>query len=295
LVPEADINDMLWDVCLAYKWLCEKRRLAAPAVTTCDSSGNPTTTTTKTKSKIFVFGVSSGAALALRLLQSIAETQRGEATLPAYLRHVILSDLPMPAGAVLAGPYVDFTVPSPAGTLVQYAKHDLIVTKRVLETGLPYLETHAKFDESDHFDVDDDAATLVAETAKDASSSSSSSSPRHKHSPVYRSFQDIPPLCVVVSEHEGVYDQAVFLINQARAAGVPVTVGCWKYVCHVFSFLSNLIPEGEQSVQFLCEWLRQQQRPDQPQRKQQQQQQRQELPVAAAITTSESESDKKEK
>jgi len=244
LVPEANVNDMLWDICLAYRWLCQRRSAISSTGRNGDSGSNSGTI------KIFLFGISSGAALALRLMQSIAETRRGEPTLPSYL-HDVVCDLPMPAGAVLAGPFVDFTVPDPQGTLVQYAKHDLIVTERVLETGLPYLDTHAQVDD-DH--GGDRATSTASKNVQDA---------RQQHSPVYRSFQDIPPLCVVVSEHEAVFDHAVTLINRARAAGIPVTVGLWKYVCHVFTFLSSFIPEGEQSVQFLCEWLRQQQQQQQ--------------------------------
>jgi hypothetical protein len=46
-------------------------------------------------------------------------------------------------------------------------------------------------------------------------------------------------------------------INSARAAGVDVTVGVWKYLCHVFSFLHSFVPEGKLSIEFSKEWIRQ--------------------------------------
>ena len=49
-------------------------------------------------------------------------------------------------------------------------------------------------------------------------------------SPVYRSFEGLPPLCMVCSEHECVYDQDIMLCNHAREAGVEVDLGVWKYV-----------------------------------------------------------------
>jgi len=207
LVPEALMKDMLWDTTLGYRWLCQKRK----------SQG-------KDPSRIFLLGISSGAGLATRLAQTLSETIRGEDTLPSYLS-TASHGLPLPAGAVLMGPFCDYT--EPKGSLLAYAEHDLIVNPRVLESGLSYLETHM-------------------------------GGSRRDHSPIFRSFQGLPPLCVVTSTHEALYDQAVDLINNARKAGASVTVGCWSYMCHVFSFLNGFIPEGEQSMVFAEEWLRQQ-------------------------------------
>jgi len=200
LVPEAEFHDLLWDVCLAYRWLCQRH--------------DP--------SKIILFGISSGAALVTRIMQFIAEEARGEEIVPNYVKPLLC---PMPAGAVLVGPFVDFT--EPKGSFEAYQKHDLIVNERVMEEGLPYFETHMSGD-------------------------------RKESSPVHRSMEGLPPLCVVVSEHEVVYDQTIELVNQARTQGVQVTLGVWKYMCHVFTFLSGFVPEGEQSLIFLCDWIRKQ-------------------------------------
>ena len=199
-VPEYRLDDVYWDICVAYKWLTQRR--------------NP--------ERIILFGISSGGANCVRLMQYIAEKQRGEELLPTYMEPVVADQ--MPAGAVLMGPFIDFT--EAKGSLIHYGKHDLIVNQRVLETGLPYLDTHIP-------------------TGK-----------RKEYSPVHRSCKGLPPMCVVTSEHEAVYDMAVQFINQARTDGVPVTVGCWKYMCHVFSFLNTFIPEGRQSMEFMCAWLR---------------------------------------
>ena len=202
LVPEVQMKDMLWDVALGYHWLTSTRN-----------------------TKVFVLGISSGAGLATRLCQSVAETLHGRSTLPDYLSSV-LQGAPLPAGAVLLGPFADYT--TPRGSLMINAAHDLIVNPRVLESGLPYLETHM-------------------------------GGSRRDHSPIYRSFAGCPPLCVVTSEHEAVYDHAIDLVNTARSYGVPVTLGVWKYMCHVFTFLSSFVPEGEQSMQFFMDWLKEQQ------------------------------------
>jgi monoterpene epsilon-lactone hydrolase len=201
LVPEVKMKDMRWDVCLAYQWLSQQRK------------------------KVFVVGISSGAGLCALLMQSIAEVARGEAPIPDYLSSLV-ANVPMPQGAVLLGPFCDYTTPQ--GPLIHYGSHDLIVHQGVLDFGLPLLETHM-------------------------------GGSRRENSPVYRSFVGCPPLCVVTSEHEAVHEHAVALVNKARADGVPVTVGVWKYMCHVFCMLGSFIPEGEQSMQFVYEWLREQQ------------------------------------
>ena len=43
-------------------------------------------------------------------------------------------------------------------------------------------------------------------------------------------MRGLPPLCVCVSEHEVVYDQSMLLAKRAKAKGVDVTVGAWKYM-----------------------------------------------------------------
>ncbi len=53
---------------------------------------------------------------------------------------------------------------------------------------------------------------------------------RFEESPINRQLHGLPPLCVVVSEHECCYDQAIDLCNKARKAGVKVDLGVWKYM-----------------------------------------------------------------
>lgn len=203
LAPDVTMNEILWDVHLSYQWLVQQK-------------SNPR--------KIVLLGISSGGGLVLRLLQSIAETKRGDETFPPSLAKLV-AGVPKPAGAVLIGPFADYTTPPPPkGSLMQFSQHDLIVTPRVLETGLPFLQSHLN-------------------------------NASYEHSPVHRSFHGLPPLCVVFSQHEAVSDQVLSCINQARQAGIPVTVGMWFYMCHVFTFLSGFLPEAKQSQQFICEWI----------------------------------------
>ena len=79
---------------------------------------------------------------------------------------------------------------------------------------------------------------------------------RVKASPVYGNFEGLAPLCVCVSQHEVVYDQSMLLVKRAIDQGVDVSVGVWKYMCHVFPMLCSFIPEGRESFQFMSEWIK---------------------------------------
>ena len=206
LAPEYDADDVMWDVLLAYKWICSSRQ--------------------RDPSKVFILGLSSGGAICVRLMQYIAEYQRNEDLLQPYMERVLNDDsVKMPKGAILFGPYLDYTVEK-KGSFLHYARHDLIVTEAVQDYGLPYLEKFIP------------------------------KGKRREYSPVYRSMEGLAPICMHISEHESVYDSCISLTNQARAQGVQVTLGVWKYMCHVFTFLNAFVPEGQVSMNIACDWIR---------------------------------------
>ncbi|KAG7374958.1 esterase [Nitzschia inconspicua] len=220
LAPNATIDDVLWDVCLAYHWAC-------------------TTLVDDPSTQITLVGPSSGAGVALRLMQLISERQRNVSLLPSFLEPLLdTMKLYQPCSAVLFGPYIDYTEPK-RGSFLHCAKHDLIVTEAVQQYGLPYLN-----------DFIPKIGTIDHETGYNGQG-------RREYSPLYRSMEGLPPLCFVVSEHEACYDMTIAAVNKARTAGVPVTVGVWKYMCHVFSFLHAFLPEGKLSIDFAKEWIRQ--------------------------------------
>ena len=146
----------------------------------------------------------------------------GLATL--LLQFLAKAQMSMPSGGVLVGPFVDYT--EPTGTMKEYIRHDLIVNQSVYDEGIPYLET------------------VLGSHEK-----------RVEASPCYGDFAGLPPLCVCVSEHEVVYDQAILLAKRAKAQGCDVSVGCWKYMCHVFPMLCAFIPEGREAFNFMAKWI----------------------------------------
>ncbi|KAL3902587.1 MAG: hypothetical protein SGILL_010774, partial [Bacillariaceae sp.] len=222
LAPEYTIDDVLWDVCLAYQWACQ-HLIEDPS------------------KQIVVLGLSSGAGLGLRLTQLISE-RRQEPKIP--LQPAILESLldkstcvQQPGAAVFYGPYVDYTEPK-KGSFLHYAKHDLVVSEAVQDYGLPYLNG------------------FIPKVGEEDERQRYNAMGRKLYSPALRKMDGLPPLCFVVSEHEACYDMTIQAVNSARAAGVDVTVAVWKYLCHVFSFLHGFVPEGKLSIEFSKEWIR---------------------------------------
>ncbi|KAL7543596.1 hypothetical protein ACHAWF_007422 [Thalassiosira exigua] len=195
LVPERHLDDAIHAIALAYEYLIYERRVRPADVT--------------------LVGVSSGGGLVVLLFQALAEARRSGGK----------DCVPMPAGGVLIGPFVDYT--EPMGSMKEYVSHDLIVNQSVYDEGIPYLERVLGSKEN-----------------------------RIRASPVYGNFEGLPPLCICVSQHEVVYDQAMTLAKRAEGQGVEVTLGVWKYLCHVFPLLCAFLPEGRESLEFMCGWIK---------------------------------------
>jgi monoterpene epsilon-lactone hydrolase len=128
----------------------------------------------------------------------------------AEARQKYESHVELPAGGVLIGPFVDYC--KPTGSMNAFIKHDLIVNQSVYDEGIPYLEVVLGCHEN-----------------------------RVKASPIYNSFIGLPPLCICVSEHEVVYDQAIVLAQRAKKQGVDVTIGTWKCESNDCSFILYIL------------------------------------------------------
>lgn len=166
---------------------------------------------------VTLVGVSSGDGLVVLIMQALAKARK------KYEERN--EDVPMPGGGVMMGPFVDFT--EPKGSMKQHIKHDLVVNQSVYDEGIPFLEKVLGSHDN-----------------------------RVKASPVYSDFKGLPPLCIVVSQHEVVYDQAMLLAKRAKDQGVDVTVCVWKYMFHVFPLLCPFIPEGRENFDFMLEFVK---------------------------------------
>ncbi len=264
LIPDVPhLNDQLWDTTLAYRYVTQVRNVAPH--------------------QIFLWGISSGAGLAIRLMQNASWMMQQHVVVrtktngtnktsqkerdddgnddESYCRQQVIPSMVQPLlahlqpttlqpttstvndssttstavamGVVLLCPFVDYTTPQVGGSFLEYAQHDLIVNQSVLEVGLPYLDQVLGKDDA----------------------------PRRHASPLYGTYPKhvtLPPVCVIVSEHETVYDQSMQLVQALQENHVPVTVGVWKYMFHVFCMIYAYLPEGNEAMQFCLQWIIQQ-------------------------------------
>lgn len=162
----------------------------------------------------------------------------------------------LPVGVVLMCPFVDYT--EPKGSMLHYIRHDLIVNQvsYVLVCVFVVVLKPMKYFRAQHGYLHWTCKSVVETGFPFLESKLGTMEERRKASPVYGNFEDLPPLLVVVSEHECCFDQCILLVNRAREANVYCTLGIWKYMCHVFPVLSPFIPEGKQAQDFMCEWMK---------------------------------------
>jgi acetyl esterase/lipase len=67
-------------------------------------------------------------------------------------------------------------------------------------------------------------------------------------SPLYGDYRDFPPLLVHASADEVLRDDAVRVVERARAAGVPVHSRLWARVPHGWQFFAAVMPEARESL-----------------------------------------------
>jgi epsilon-lactone hydrolase len=65
-----------------------------------------------------------------------------------------------------------------------------------------------------------------------------------------------PPLLVLVGSEEVLLDDARWLAEQARGAGVEVTLEVWEGLFHIWTAFAPLLPEADQGIGRLAEFVR---------------------------------------
>ncbi len=80
---------------------------------------------------------------------------------------------------------------------------------------------------------------------------------RHPHAaPLYADYQGIPPLLIQVGTRELLLDDAKRVAERARAANVDVELETWEGLIHVWQLFGPNIPEAEQAVEKIGEFVR---------------------------------------
>lgn len=75
-------------------------------------------------------------------------------------------------------------------------------------------------------------------------------------SPLYGDYAGLPPMLIHVGDAEVLLDDAVRVADRAKAAGVDVTLEVWDEMPHVWHSFTGLLPEADQAIERIGEWLR---------------------------------------
>jgi acetyl esterase/lipase len=79
-------------------------------------------------------------------------------------------------------------------------------------------------------------------------------------SPLYGDWHGMPPILLQVGEDEILLDDSRRLANRVRAAGGQATIVVWPHMWHVFQVFAPFLPEANQSIQQIGEFIRDMQR-----------------------------------
>ena len=75
--------------------------------------------------------------------------------------------------------------------------------------------------------------------------------------PLYADLSGLPPLLIHVGTAETLLDDATRLAERAQAAGADVTLESWNDMIHVWHIFAPLLPEGQQAVERVGDYVRQ--------------------------------------
>ena len=74
-------------------------------------------------------------------------------------------------------------------------------------------------------------------------------------SPLYADLRGLPPLLIHVGDAEVVLDDSTRVAARAREADVDVTLEVWDEMPHVFHAFAGLLPESDQAIERIGDWL----------------------------------------
>jgi len=74
--------------------------------------------------------------------------------------------------------------------------------------------------------------------------------------PLYADLRGLPPLLIQVGTAEVLLDDSTRLAERARSAGVDVVLEPWDEMIHVWQFCAAMLPEGQQAIDRIGEFIR---------------------------------------
>ena len=74
--------------------------------------------------------------------------------------------------------------------------------------------------------------------------------------PIYADLRGLPPLLIQVGTAEVLLDDSTRLAQRAKSAGVDVMLETWEDMIHVWHSFAAILPEGQQSIDRIGEFIR---------------------------------------
>jgi len=74
-------------------------------------------------------------------------------------------------------------------------------------------------------------------------------------SPLYADLRGLPPILIHVGDAEILLDDSTRIAERAKAAGVDVTLEVWPEMIHVWHVFAKLLPEGQQAIDRIGEFV----------------------------------------
>lgn len=197
------------------------------------------------------------------LVGSLVRRMRGTAWVPRYrlapehpypaaledalasYRHLLDAESVVPSRLIVAG---DSAGGGLALALVHALKAEQLPLPAAVVTFSPWTDLAATGDSLD--ENSDRCAMFAGDTIRRAARLYvGAADPRLPTlSPLYGDFAGFPPLLVHASRDEVLRDDAVRVVERARAAGVAVDFRLWARVPHGWQFLPAVLPEARESL-----------------------------------------------
>ena len=75
--------------------------------------------------------------------------------------------------------------------------------------------------------------------------------------PLFADLRGLPPLLILVGTAETLLDDSTRLADRAKASGVTVKLDIWEDMIHVWPIFAPVLPEGQQAIERIGEFVRQ--------------------------------------
>jgi monoterpene epsilon-lactone hydrolase len=73
--------------------------------------------------------------------------------------------------------------------------------------------------------------------------------------PLYADLKGLPPMLIQVGTAEVLLDDSTRLAEEAKKAGVDVTLEPWEDMIHIWQFFASMVPEGRDAVDRIASFI----------------------------------------